>query len=166
MPNTIDVYSDSNWAGCLKTRKSTQGETVMHGSHCMKNWSSTQAIIALSSGEAEYYGVVKASSVALGCRAMARDFNISLSIHVHTDAEAAKGIAARTGLGRTRHIEVHYLWVQEKVRSGEVVLHKVKGVSNPADLFTKHLTSPILTKLMNWFGFSYAEGRSSLTPLT
>ena len=138
----------------------------MHGSHCIKNWSSTQAIIALSSGEAEYYGVVKASSVALGCRAMARDFDYDLALHIHTDAEAAKGIAARTGLGKTRHIDVHYLWVQEKVRAGDLILHKVKGVSNPADLLTKHLTAPIMIKLMSLYGFSHADGRSALTPTT
>ena len=66
VPDMLTVYSDSNWAGCLKTRKSIQGGSILFGQHCIKNWSSTQAIIALSSGEAEYYGVVKASSVGLG----------------------------------------------------------------------------------------------------
>ena len=81
----------------------------MHGQHCIKTWSSTQAIIALSSGEAEYYGVVKAASVALGARSMMKDLGHEVSIIVHTDAEAAKGIASRMGLGKTRHIDVHYL---------------------------------------------------------
>ena len=53
MPDRLDVYSDTNWAGCLTTRKSTQGGVIMMGRHCVKSWSSTQAIIALSSGEAE-----------------------------------------------------------------------------------------------------------------
>ena len=61
-PARLDVYSDSNWAGCLRSRKSTQGGMVMHGLHCVKTWSSTQAIISLSSGEAEYYGLVKGAS--------------------------------------------------------------------------------------------------------
>ena len=118
----------------------------MHGQHCIKTWSSTQAIIALSSGEAEYYGVVKAASVALGARSMMKDLGHEASIIVHTDAEAAKGIASRMGLGKTRHIDVHYLWVQERVRSGDLVLQKVKGTENPADLLTKHL------KYMSKFG--------------
>ena len=136
----------------------------MMGSHCVKNWSSTQSTIALSSGEAEYYGVVKAASVSLGCRAMLRDMGIDVSIDVHTDAEAAKGIAARTGLGKTRHIAVHYLWVQERVRDGDIKLHKVRGTVNPADLLTKHLTAPVMHKLIDLFGFSFKEGRSTLTP--
>ena len=165
-PDRINVYSDSNWAGCLRTRKSTQGGAVMHGSHCVKNWSSTQAIIALSSGEAEYYGLVKASSVGLGCKALLKDVGIDVSLHVHTDAEAAKGIASRTGLGKTRHIAVHFLWVQERVRSKDLILHKVLGLVNPADLLTKYLPSPTITKLMELYGFSYSEGRHPLTPHT
>ena len=111
----------------------------MLGSHCIKTWSSTQAIIALSSGEAEYYGVVKASSVGLGCKSLLKDMLIDVGVDVYTDAEAAKGIASRTGLGKTRHIDVHYLWVQAKVKDGTIKLYKVRGTDNPADILTKLL---------------------------
>ena len=106
----------------------------MLGQHCVKTWSSTQAIISLSSGEAEYYGVVKASSTGLGCRALLADLGKKVTLTIHTDAEAAKGIASRMGLGKTRHIDVHYLWVQERVRNGDFALRKVLGTENPADL--------------------------------
>ena len=55
----ISAYGDSDWAGCRKTVKSTSGGVVLLGNHAVKSWSSTQAVIALSSGEAEYYGLVK-----------------------------------------------------------------------------------------------------------
>ena len=38
-----------------------------------------------------------------------------------------------------RHIEVRDLWLKEEVRKGMVVVEKVKGVENPADLMTKFL---------------------------
>ena len=136
----------------------------MHGQHCVKTWSSTQAIIALSSGEAEYYGVVKASSGGLGCRALCADLGKKITITVHTDAEAAKGIASRMGLGKTRHIEVHYLWVQERVRNGDLELRKVSGTENPADLLTKHLSARDMLKYMSKFGVSYQDGRAAVTP--
>ena len=136
----------------------------MLGQHCCKTWSSTQGIVALSSGEAEFYGIVKASSVGLGCRAMLRDMGLQMKLNVHTDAEAAKGIASRTGLGKTRHIAVHYLWVQERVRAQDLFLHKVRGTENPADLMTKHLHKEDMLKHMNTFGFAHKEGRSALTP--
>ena len=52
---------------------------------------------------------------------------IKVRIRVNTDASAAKGIASRRGLGKVRHIEVHQLWVQDKVASGEVEVRKVDG---------------------------------------
>ena len=48
----IDGWADSDYAGCRRTRKSTSGGVIMLGGHLIKSWSSTQAIIALSSGEA------------------------------------------------------------------------------------------------------------------
>ena len=61
----IDCYSDTDWAGCPRTRRSTSGGCLVLGKHLIKCWSTTQGPISLSSGEAEFYGVVKASSVAL-----------------------------------------------------------------------------------------------------
>ena len=137
----------------------------MFGSYCTKSCASTQAVIALSSGEAEYYGLVKASSVGLGIRSMLRDMGVNIGLHVFTDAEAARGIATRRGLGRTRHIEVHYLWVQERVASKDIVLHRVKGQANPADLLTKHLDRSKIHEHMNRFNFMYMSGRAHECPI-
>ena len=46
----IDVYSDTDWSGCLRTRKSTSGGCVMIGAHVIRTWSSTQPSVTLSSG--------------------------------------------------------------------------------------------------------------------
>lgn len=56
-------YSDSDWAGCRRTAKSTSGGAVLRGGHCLKTWSSTQKNITLSSGEAEVVAAVKMSTV-------------------------------------------------------------------------------------------------------
>ena len=45
MPDVLDVFMDSDWAGCKSTCRSTSGGVVMFGKHCMKSWSSTQAAI-------------------------------------------------------------------------------------------------------------------------
>ena len=46
---TLTAYSDAGWAGCRKSRKSTIGGCIKLGAHCIKGWSKTQALIALSS---------------------------------------------------------------------------------------------------------------------
>ena len=57
-PKFVSAFSDSNWAGCHDTRKSTSGACIMNGSHLIKAYSRTQSNIALSSGEADFYALV------------------------------------------------------------------------------------------------------------
>jgi hypothetical protein len=54
----IDCYSDIDWAGCPRTRRSTSGRCLMRRKHVIKSWFTSQGPISLSSGEAEFYGVV------------------------------------------------------------------------------------------------------------
>lgn len=138
-PNELTVWTDSDYAGCLRTRKRTSGGVVMIGTHWLKGWSTTQNVVALSSGEAEYYSMVKGGSIGLGIRSLLGDLGLSLGIKIKTDASAAQGIANRTGLGKIRHIEVSQLWLQEHVNKGVIRVQKVKGGDNLADAMTKHL---------------------------
>ncbi len=72
--SSTDVYTDTDWAGCPKTRKSTPGGAVMFGSHCVKHWSSTHTSIALSSGEAEFSGVLRGAGQGLGYQTLLRTY--------------------------------------------------------------------------------------------
>lgn len=73
----INIWSDTDHIGCLETRKSTSGGVIMFGNHVLKHWSSTQSLISLSSGEAEYDGCVRAGSHALGLRSMLSDLGVT-----------------------------------------------------------------------------------------
>ena len=137
----IDVWTDTDFAGCKRTRKSTSGGIARVGNHLIKLWCSTQAVVSLSSGEAEYYGIVKGASIGLGIRSMIGDLGINMTIQVNTDASAARGIACRRGLGKVRHIEVNQLWVQDRVANGDIEIVKINGKENIADILTKHVNS-------------------------
>ena len=69
------------------------------------------------------------------------DLGIELLVLAWTDSSATLGIVSRSGMGKLRHLETHTLWLQEKVRTKAIMVKKVKGEVNPADLFTKHLPS-------------------------
>ena len=99
MPEKLEVYTDTNHAGCIETRKSTNGGLVLHGVHLLKTWSSTQAVVALSSGESEYYGLVKGVSEALGIRSVLGDWRQTREITVWTDSSAAIGVCSRQRVG-------------------------------------------------------------------
>ena len=138
----------------------------MLGSHCLRTWSSTQPSVTLSSGEAEYYGLVKAAGAGLGHQSLMSDLGVELPVTAWTDSSAALGIASRAGLGKLRHLETHTLWLQEKVRTKAVTVKKVWGEVNPADLFTKHLPSrEKVHQLLGLFGCEYRSGRAAAAPL-
>ncbi len=161
----VDVYTDTDWAGCARTRKSTSGGGLVLGQHLVKSRSSTQSEVALSSGEAEYYGAVKASGVGLGFQSLLNDFGIKLPLRVWTDSTATIGICSRDGLGKLRHIDTKCLWLQHKVRSGRLEIRKVKGTENPADVFTKHLSnSGTVEALLKLFGCELRGGRPEGAP--
>ena len=157
---TLDVFTDSDWAGCRKSRKSTSGGTVMLGGHCLKTWSRTQAIVAKSSAEAELYGVVKGAAEGMGMATLIGDLGDKVGIQMHLDAAAAKGIIERRGLSKIRHLDVNILWLQEVCARKVVPLKKVPGVDNPADLTTKHLQSALIEKNVKKMNMSFETGRA------
>ena len=99
----------------------------MIGTNFINGWSSTQPSVSLSSAEAEYYGLVRASGIGLGYRALLDDLGYSVPVRTWTDSSAAMGISARQGVGKVRHLDTHSLWLQQAVRSGKVDLRKIAG---------------------------------------
>ena len=137
----------------------------MMGQHIIKSWASTLASVSLSSGEAEFYGAVRAAGMGLGYQSLLGDFGVVLPLRVWTDSTAAVGICSRQGLGGQRHIATHSLWVQQAIRAGRFTLHKVAGEVNPADVFTKHMPSrDRLAQLMRLFGCRFYGGRADSAP--
>ncbi len=163
-PSHIDTCTDSDWAGDKVTRKSTSGGTVMVGAHMLKTWSSTQQVVATSSGEAELYAMVKGASQTKGMMAMMSDFGIQLAGRVQTDASAAIGMVHRQGLGKTKHIEVQYLWVQQEVQEERLQVKKIHTSSNPADMFTKPVPEEVVRRHLRKLGVYLSRDRAQSAP--
>eukprot|EP00959_Pyramimonas_sp_CCMP1952_P401174 8406142-Pyramimonas_sp.AAC.1 len=69
-PDYLKVARDSDHAGCALTRKNTAGIALCHGAHLLKATANAQSVIALSSGESEFYAIVRGASVGLGAQSM------------------------------------------------------------------------------------------------
>ena len=136
----------------------------MFGGTAVRGWSTTQSVIALSSGEAEYYAALKGASVALGSQSMLADLGITAKITLYTDSSAARGIIHRAGLGKLRHLETGYLWLQAAVKAKRLQVRKVLGSVNPAGLFTKHLAAKDMWKHLETLQISTEEGRTEAVP--
>ena len=136
----------------------------MHGAHCVKSYSKTQANIALSSGEAELYAAVRASSEGLGFQSMAKDFSIRLNLEVVADASAALGIIGRKGLGKLRHIDTQCLWVQKASAEQAIIYKKTAGSYNPADALTKGVEAWRLRAHLGRIGIEIRDDRAATAP--
>ena len=160
-PSEVTCFTDSDWAGCKRTRRSTSGGCMMWGSHPVKMWSRTQALVSLSSAEAELYAAIKACSETLGFLSLLKDYQLHVKGKVMSDASAALGIIKRQGLERTRHIHTSYLWVQQ-VNDQGINLSKVPGTEHCADMFTKPVTRESAERLSELIGMEFPEGHDEI----
>ena len=161
-PGFLIGYSDSDHAGCLRTRRSTSCAVIMYGKHMIKFLSATQKVEALSSAESEWYALVRTASVAIGVTNLAKDLGLKVDLRLAGDATAASGIAHRRGAGRVRHIEAGTLWLQRLVVEKIVTLSREPGSDNVADLGTKHVDATTLNRIIGKLGYVKIEGRSTL----
>lgn len=150
----IVTDTDSDWAGDKTTRRSQMATHETFGEHIIDHVSVRQASVALSSGEAEYGGIVRGTAGAIETREMLKEAGIDVKIKVRTDSSAARGICHRRGVGRVRHLDVKELWVQEKVQRGELQVDKVDTELNRADIGTKPMEGPKLKRALSLLSVS------------
>ena len=134
----------------------------MIGRHTVKFWSKTQQNITLSTAEAELVALVKGACEGIGIGSLLKDMGQGANepFDIYTDAEAAMGMVQREGSGRTRHIDVGILWIQQKAKLGVMEIGKIDTKWNVADIVTKPVPSEILWKHTITMGFELREGRA------
>ncbi|CAE7854404.1 GIP [Symbiodinium necroappetens] len=152
-PDKLRVQVDADHAGDAVTRRSTTGMIAFYGRHPIKHASNVQSTIALSTGESEYYALVKAGSTGLGIQSLLTDWGCELGVTLETDSNAAKGQGSRIGLGKARHVQTKYLWLQERVANDHLRIHKVPGECNTSDILTKSVGGPTLRKHLKVLGY-------------
>ena len=159
----LELWVDADHAGCIRSRKSTTGTALQLGKCTIRTTCKSQAVIALSSGEAEYYGLVSGLCQALGeQQSTLQDWGIKVSIVGYMDATTGLSIGSRHGLGKVKHIDTVFLWAQDKILSGKAKLLKKHTDDMLADLFTKPLEAQRTRKLLTNLNYHFSEGRHHL----
>ena len=136
----VTTFTDSDWAGCKETRKSSSAGVVMLGEHALKAYTRKQKIIARSSAEAELYAAALGASESKGIVSLLRDLGYEKKPVLAIDAKATEHILHRQGIGKLKHIDVAYLWIQDEIRSHRLRVRRVRSEDNVADLGTKPLS--------------------------
>ena len=150
---TIRAYCDADFGGDLADRKSRSGFVVCLGDAPIEWMSKKQSIVALSTAEAEYIAMAKASQ-AVSYAKYLLEFILSEEvdgpIEIRGDNKAAISIIDKptTVHDRSRHIQVKYHHVRERVAKGGICFKWIASDENIADMFTKALSGIAFAKLV------------------
>ena len=134
----VSCEVDADWAGCVRTRRSTSGGLLRIGRHTIAHWSRTQPVVALSSGEAELNASLKGGCELLGAGELLSEMGQTYALDMYGDSTACKGALHWEGVGKMKHISVKQLWMQERIMNGQVTFSKISRERNSADAFTHH----------------------------
>ena len=106
----------------------------------------TQSLRALSSPEAEFYGVCSAAAELIYIAGLLEFVGYIIDKTIESDASSAISIASREGCGGIRHLEARSFWVQSHVQSGNIELRKAPGAKNLPDAGAKHVKREVLER--------------------
>jgi hypothetical protein len=137
----LQIYSDADFASCMKSRKSISAHTVLLCNGAVLWYSKKQTITATSTAESEYISIFECCKTAIWMRNLLTSFNIDLPIiNIHTDSQAAMAIASNEDVGgRMKHVDVKYHFIRDLITSKKVMLTYIKTDQMIADVLTKAL---------------------------
>nr|GEX06726.1 retrovirus-related Pol polyprotein from transposon TNT 1-94 [Tanacetum cinerariifolium] len=139
----LTAFSNLDHAGCLDSRKSTSWGIQFLGGDKLVTWSSKkQDCTSISSAEAEYVSLSACCAQVLWMRTQLTDYGFHFDkISMYCDSKAAIAISCNpVQHSRTKHIDIRYHFIKEKVEKGIIELFFVKTEYQLADLFTKALS--------------------------
>ena len=139
----LSLFADADYADICNDKRSVSGVLVMLGNTAMSASSTMQHCVTLSTSEAEYVAMAHGAKTALAINAVLEFVQPHLSgraIDLYEDNEGAKALAENPqGSHRSKHIAVHFHFLRELVRSGQVKIHSVASAERHADILTKPL---------------------------
>lgn len=138
--NVLKSYSDADYAGDVKTRRSTSGYVITFGDGPVSWASRRQPIVALSSTEAEYIAAAECCKETMFIKSMMREFKLDVPVIFKIDNQSAIQLV-KTGIfnKRTKHIDVRYHYIHELYSTGHLAIEYCPTNMQTADIFTKPL---------------------------
>lgn len=140
----VSGYCDADYAGDHDTRRSTTGYVFNLGSGAISWCSKRQPTVSLSTTEAEYRAGAMAAQECAWLTQLMKDLNQPTEdgVPLHCDNISAVRLAENPVFhARTKHVEVHYHFLREKVLKGDIDMKAVRTEDQVADIFTKSLSA-------------------------
>mgnify|MGYP002776928589 CR=1 FL=1 len=137
----LEGFTDSDMSGDVDSSRSTSGYMMTYAWRVVSWQSRLQKVVALSTTEAEYMGVVEARKELIWMRSFLSDVGMKQGeFLLHCDSHSATHLAKKAAYhSQTKHIQRMYHWLREKVDEGEFTLVKIHTDDNGSDMLTKNL---------------------------
>jgi hypothetical protein len=146
---------DVDWADNVLDRRSTNGFLFSFGSGVVSWSSKKQPTVALLSTEAEYRGATIVACEVVWLQKLLSNLRLLVDAYVVIYCDNISNILLANNPvyhAKTKHIEVHYHFIREKVLAKEIDLIHVSTENQVADIFTKALGTDKLKKFQKIFG--------------
>ena len=141
---SIEGYTDADWAGVVDDRRSTSSYFTFVGSNLVTWKSKKQNVLTRSSAEAEFRGIALGLCEALWLRLLLQDLGYlsRQPIRLFCDNKAACDIAHNpVQHDRTKHVEVNRFFIKEKLDDKIVELPKIRSEDQLVNILTKAAVS-------------------------
>jgi hypothetical protein len=138
-------YSDSDFAGCVDSRKSTSGYTFMMAGGAVSWRSAKQTLIATSTMEAEFVSCFEATLHGVWLKSFISELrimdSISKPLRMYYDNSVVVFMAKNNkSESQNKHIDIKYLPIREHVKENKVVIEHVSSELMIADPLTKGMS--------------------------
>ena len=154
----IKLYVDASFAEEPKRVSRTGFYMTMGESALIIARSVKQKLVTRSTMESEIVAIDDSSSVVMLVENTATIMGIPLGPVIIYEDNQSTITAIKNGTTsaeRTRHIDVKYFWLHDKIKSGKMILRYIKSEENIADYFTKSICTPglfskFVKQILNW----------------
>ncbi|GJT49290.1 putative ribonuclease H-like domain-containing protein [Tanacetum coccineum] len=149
-PFVLEAYSDSDYAGANKDRKSTTGGCQFLGRRLISWQCKKQTIVATSSTEAEYVAAANCCGQVLWIQNQLLDYGYNfMNTKIFIDNQSTICIVKNPVFHqRTKHIEIRHHFIRDANEKKLIQVLKIHTDDNVADLLTKAFDGTRFTHLV------------------
>ncbi|KAF1318037.1 Integrase catalytic core protein, partial [Globisporangium splendens] len=161
LESKLSAFCDADWACDRNDRRSMSGILLMLCGGPIAWRATFQKTVALSTTEAEYMALCDCVKECVWMRTLLKNIGLEQyeATPIFEDNQGAIALAKNIGYqARTKHNDIRYHFIREKLKENEIVLEYVESKNQITDYLTKGLSSETLNYPMEKCNVKHVQG--------